>query len=262
MGITKRLLDDNFEEELNESLAQWVYGRFEIENFDEGHPEWENYKDQYFEELKFEQDESDEDWWGDFHEQWRSVDGKTPHELFTISMMESRDLLDSSHLDEPPHHVLSMLYGHVVASIEGYLYATFRELVLNDDGLSLSFVKNDDSFSNKTVSYKVLFFKYKEDPLRKLIDEYLQNFLFHKIKKVSSMYKKVLGVDFGEVKWLYDAVAMRHDCVHRAGFDREGNKVKLDKSVITELIDQSSVFIDLVDKLVLPHRPTPPENEF
>lgn len=263
MGITKRLMEDIQDDELNERIVEWVFNEYEIEDFDEGHPHWDDYRDRYFEEHQFESDEPDDTYWfEEFEAQWRSVDGKTPHELFLISMHESQALLDSSHLDDPAHHVLSMLYGHIVASIEGYLYATFRELVLNDDDLSMRLVNNDNTFSDRKINVTHLFGRYKDDTHRKLIDEYLQDVLFHKIERVSFMYKKVLEVDFGKVEWLYRAVEMRHDCVHRAGFDKEGDKVELDKSTISELIEQSSIFIEVIERKVSPYRANSSEEEF
>ena len=44
MGIAKRMLEDIQEEEFQENISQWVYDKYDIEDFDQGHPDWEDYK--------------------------------------------------------------------------------------------------------------------------------------------------------------------------------------------------------------------------
>jgi hypothetical protein len=68
------------------------------------------------------------------------------------------------------------------------------------------------------------------------------------MEKIKPMYKDVLGFELGDIGWLFKAIQIRHDCAHRAGHDKEGNKVSLTHQGIRELITQSSklaVDIDL-----------------
>ena len=67
--------------------------------------------------------------------------------------------------------------------------------------------------------------------MNKEIRNYLRSILYHNLAKVHVMYKKALRVDvfkaLGDEKKivLFKAVDYRHDCVHRNGFDKDGNKL-------------------------------------
>jgi hypothetical protein len=52
------------------------------------------------------------------------------------------------------------------------------------------------------------------------------------------MYKDVLKVSFGDILWLLKAVEVRHDCVHRAGKNKEDEKVSITKDDLEELVEQ------------------------
>ena len=83
--------------------------------------------------------------------------------------------------------------------------------------------------------------------MRDDVGKYLQDLIFHKIDKVEPMYKSVLGINFGDVKWLFEAVALRHHCVHRAGYDKDGNEVNLGKENIELLISSCSKLVTNIE---------------
>lgn len=64
------------------------------------------------------------------------------------------------------------------------------------------------------------------------------------------MYKSVFDIDFGDVGWLFAAVALRHDCVHRAGYDKNGKEAPLTKESVISLADQSSTLIATVEEAI------------
>ena len=62
------------------------------------------------------------------------------------------------------------------------------------------------------------------------------------------MYKDVLDIDFGDdIRWLFDAVILRHDCVHRAGYDKDGNEVELDKEKVALLINKCKQLVENIE---------------
>lgn len=71
-------------------------------------------------------------------------------------------------------------------------------------------------------------FKEREQ-IKDTVAKYLHDLIFHDLKKIKPMYKDVLGHDFGDISWLFKAVAKRHDCVHRAGHDKDGTPMVLPK---------------------------------
>lgn len=64
------------------------------------------------------------------------------------------------------------------------------------------------------------------------------------------MYKEVLSIDLGEIPWLFKAVLLRHDCVHRNGVDKNGKPTGIDKSSIDTLIRQCAGLIARIDEEV------------
>ena len=61
------------------------------------------------------------------------------------------------------------------------------------------------------------------------------------------MFKDVLDCEFGNISWLFNAVKIRHHCVHRAGIDKDGNKIDISDESIRELVAQSIKLIHSID---------------
>ena len=76
---------------------------------------------------------------------------------------------------------------------------------------------------------------------------YLRDLIFHDLAKIKPMFKDVLGCDFGDISWLFEAVKIRHHCVHRAGQDKDGNKVDISKESIRNLANRSSNLVHAVE---------------
>ncbi|MFX6133628.1 HEPN domain-containing protein [Acinetobacter baumannii] len=130
-----------------------------------------------------------------------------------------------------------MLYGHVVAAIEGFLGSTFIHYVLTFDSLFNKFINSNRDFEK--VSFKIQDFTGDKDPIRDYVKNYLDNFIFHRIDKIKPLFKEVLGFDFGDISWLMKAVHKRHDCVHRAGFTKQSVPVDITEDEIYKLIDNA-----------------------
>ena len=137
-----------------------------------------------------------------------------------------------------------MSYGHIIATVESYLSSTFIDKVFSspDSKYIKKFVDKDHKFGNKKFSMRDVFVQ-KEHP-EDIIKEHLRTFVFHNIADVSEMYRNVLGVDFNEdVEWLTKAVKLRHHCVHRAGYDKNGNEIDLDRIKVKKLIKKCVDFV-------------------
>ena len=50
---------------------------------------------------------------------------------------------------------------------------------------------------------------------------------------------------------LFKAVILRHDCVHRNGFDKEGNELKIfSKSFVQDTTDLNETFVEGIERAV------------
>jgi len=142
-----------------------------------------------------------------------------------------------------------MIHGHIVAAVEAYLSSTFIDTTLSSENHIRRLVESDPEFAKRKFTVKEIF--TKKESLRDDVGKYLQDLIFHKIAKTKEMYLSVLDIDFGEVKWLFDAVELRHHCVHRAGYDKDGNKVDINKKNIESLIENCTVLVQEIESTIM-----------
>lgn len=146
----------------------------------------------------------------------------------------ARELLK---LDVGPNNVFSlnvMIYGHVVAATEGFLSSVFIKTTVGSEDLIKRLVETDPEFSGMKFSMSQLF--EKRESIKDTAAGYLQKLIFHDLKKVKPMYKSVLGHDLGDIGWLFKAVSKRHDCVHRAGYDKDQKPLTFAEDEVAILI--------------------------
>lgn len=127
-----------------------------------------------------------------------------------------------------------MIYGHVVAAAEGFLSSVFIKTTIGSEDLIRRLVETDPKFSEMKFSMSQLF--EKRESIKDTVAGYLQKLIFHDLKKIKPMYKSVLGHDLGDIGWLIKAVSKRHDCVHRAGYDKDGNPLTFAEDELAALI--------------------------
>ncbi len=141
--------------------------------------------------------------------------------------------------------LLVMLHGHVISALEGYLAGKFIHVVTNSEELIRKLVETDPEFSKQKFSMKEIF--EKKDSLKITVSTYLKNLIFHDLKKIKPMYKEVLAHDFGNISWLFKDVEIRHDCVHRAGYDKENNKVNISVDSIKGMLSKVKILTASVE---------------
>jgi len=126
-----------------------------------------------------------------------------------------------------------MLHLHCVAALERYLASRFIALVLQDKNILRKFVEHDKELKNRTFPLSDLF--RKNDDIKKIVAARLDKIYFHRTNDIRVMYKATLNVNLGDLRWFQDAVAIRHDCAHRAGADKNGKNVIVNYQSVREL---------------------------
>lgn len=142
-------------------------------------------------------------------------------------------------IDVGQHNAFSltvMIYGHVVAATEGFLSSVFIKTTTGSEEMIRRLVETDPKFSEMQFSMSQLF--KERESIKDTVAVYLQNLIFHDLKKIKPMYKSVLGLDLGEIGWLFKAVSKRHDCVHRAGYGKDGSQLTFDEGELVTLIQK------------------------
>jgi hypothetical protein len=199
----------------------------------------DNYDD-YLAEIAFE-DYLDEVEYANFLKSISSSYSK----VFDEKIASIKKIMDLSIDEKTDKDLLIMLYGHTISAIEGYIYTTFFNTVMQSDGLLRKLVETDPSLKDKTIKLTDFFIENQpaDAVVKSTITEYLKEIIYHKIKKIKPMYKSVLDIDFGDVGWLFKAVKIRHDCVHRAGYTQDGIEIKVEKDQLKELIKNCEDFV-------------------
>lgn len=219
-----------------EERAEWIRERLGDPDADEDTEGWDEQSEEFDRENQFrDYDDYEDDW---------DVEGKSRVEIFDENIEATLEIIKQSVLPRYEKNLIVMLYGHVVATIEAYLSSTFIHYALSSVDHMRRLVENDPEFAKRKFTVKEIFTKGEE--LKGDISEYLKGLIFHDIAKVKPLYMSVLGIDFGDVQWLFQAVPVRHHCVHRAGYDKDGNEVALTKADVFTLASQAT---DLVHKI-------------
>ena len=237
MGIAKRMWMEQQEQDALVDREAWIRERLSDPDAEEGSRAWQQLSDEY--DIHVGQDEHD------YYEDDWDVRGKSRIEIFTENIAASGEILTLAVSKTSQKNLLVMLHAHVVTTVEAYLSSTFIELSLGADEHMRKLVETDPEFARRKFTIQEIF--TKRESLRDDLRSYLKDLIFHDIAKVKAMYDSVFGIDFGDVKWLFGAVLLRHDCVHRAGYDKDGNEAPLTVSSIQELIGHASALVTMVE---------------
>lgn len=242
MGLSKRYWMEQKEYERQEAKAEWIREQLDNDEADEFTNGWDELSDKY-DEFQ----ENDECYDQEYDDD-PSVFGKSWIELFDESIDACRDILSLNVRTSSSKILLVMLHAHIVSAVESYLSSTFIEHALSTKLNMRRLVESDPEFATRKFSIKEIFTKNEE--LKNDLSKYLRTLIFHDIAKVKRMYQSVLKIDFEEITWLFQAVTTRHHCVHRAGYDKDGNGVQLTTESVKSLIDQAAEFVHKVELLI------------
>ncbi|HBO3134034.1 hypothetical protein ACM71I_23400 [Pseudomonas aeruginosa] len=172
-------------------------------------------------------------------------DPKEPYRIFSEQVHSVAGLLDVDMPENIEFSLHVMLHGHLVAAVEGYLANTFVGLVTASDSLTRKMYETVPELRNKKFDWREVV--EQENPAKLAIASYLSDLVFHNLSKVGLMFKSVLGYEFLNVEWLYRAIEVRHDCVHRAGFTKKGQKVSVNRISIDDLRSQVVELVESVE---------------
>lgn len=169
-------------------------------------------------------------------------------QIFHSHLESVNQLLSVKEFDEQTQFnvlVMLQLHVHIVAAMEHFLSSTFIHKVTNSTELTRKLIETDPEFGNRKFTLNKIFLKQEE--LKVTVGSYLKSLIFHDLKKIKPMYRDVINYDFGNISWLFTAVLCRHDCAHRTGYDKEGNKVSLTIESIEELMNNCKELAENID---------------
>lgn len=149
-------------------------------------------------------------------------------------------------LDEQTRNLLYRnLYANVISCLEAYLSDTAIKRIQKNPEDKRRFVETSPRFKNEKFNMSQIYQKY--EALDKIILIQLRAIIWHKLEVVGHLYKDTFNVGLGDIKPMLQAIAVRHDVVHRNGHDKEGNATVVDKQMVIDLIEDVSNFINNIE---------------
>lgn len=136
----------------------------------------------------------------------------------------------------PSFTLLVMAHSHVVSSFEYFLSSTFIHHVMKSNNLVSKLIQTDSELKKKKYSLEEI--HIKNDGIEGTIAKYLNSIIFHNIERIDPLFKNVLSFEFKDIQWLKKSVNLRHDCAHRAGYNKKGNIINISLASINTLITQ------------------------
>jgi hypothetical protein len=154
---------------------------------------------------------------------------ENPFRTFKISHDQALELLTSNGGDGS-HLINRMVFAHMISALEAFLGDTFIRTVMIDEVKKRKLLDFDEHL--KKDKYTLADIAADGEFVNTQIRKHLRSIIYHNIAKVSVLYKGVLGMDIFKILGsdkdvLFKAINYRHDCVHRNGYDKEGNKLNV-----------------------------------
>lgn len=142
--------------------------------------------------------------------------------------------------------LLKMLYVRIITSVETYLADMIRSKILGNNENIRKFIENDPSFAKRKFQLNEIY--NVSDQIFDIVKKQLSDIIYHDIKKVKPLCESVLKINFPkDIGFIFKAILIRHDLVHRNGKNKGGEDVTVTKEDVLELIQNVNTFIESID---------------
>lgn len=176
-----------------------------------------------------------------------------PYRVFMDSYHHTGDLLADHGGARGDHLVNRMIFSQQITALEAYLGDTLLNEVMRDKDAMQRLIDKDDDLTKEKFTLS----EVSKDPglVERKVRTHLREVMYHNLRKVDVLYDIALGVRILDLATdkasLFKAVLLRHDCVHRNGFDKEGNEINVfTKPFVQNAADLIKAFVEGIEKAV------------
>lgn len=141
-----------------------------------------------------------------------------------------------------------MVFGSTISALEAYLWETMAYWVKRDRDVLKGIVTRMPDFKDQPLKLGAIFDEHEAIEARTLA--YLQNLVWHRWDKVAQLFRFGLGVKLPAVGVFEQALAKRHDIVHRSGCGRDGSPVAVAERDVRDLARAVEAFATEVFDLI------------
>lgn len=136
-----------------------------------------------------------------------------------------------------------LYFAHLFTLMEQYLGDVFIYEISTDRNC---LVKLSQHPKFQSDSLKIPFLMHNS------VEDYLifsmQNMVWHRLNEVDVLYRQVLGISLNTSNQILHYLKLRHDIVHRNGFDITGNPQMITKQQLLNCLGEIVKFISNIDK--------------
>ena len=188
------------------------------------------------------------------------IDYDVPADPFTIFMAsyhQTGDMLADHGVGHGRNLVNRLVFSHQVTALEAYLGDTLLNAVAEDADALQRLLDGDDDLSKEKFTLAAI---QKEPGLvESKVHEHLRAILYHNLAKVDALYNIALGIRIlnftTDKERMFKAIKLRHDCVHRNGFDKDGNELTVFTQLfVRETSDLIRSFVENIENAVRQRR--------
>lgn len=185
-------------------------------------------------------------------EEWSDYElPENPYSIWMASYEQARTFLEAHGSEDGGALANRMVFSQHVAALEAFLGDTLIKATLHDPKVIVRLLENDIELRKDRVS--LLDVQANPTLVVDRVSGYLRDVRYHNLAKVSVLYKIALGVDLlierDQTDRLFAAMQLRHDCVHRNGFNKDG--VKLENFTKSYVSETAAEFCKLVARIDL-----------
>lgn len=173
-----------------------------------------------------------------------------PHSIALESLRQLTIMVGAPSPENDPQFTNRLIFAGAVSSLEAYLGDTLINAVRSKADVRDELLKNNQKLGSISISAAELAANPQAVTLRVVHD--LKAILYHNLEVVNVLYRDAFGVGLFPSKdqsdILFPAMRKRHDCVHRNGCDKEGNKLTdFDDDYVRSTIDAIVAVVDHVE---------------
>jgi len=143
-----------------------------------------------------------------------------------------------------------LVFVGAVSTMEAYLGDTLINAVQAEADIRTNLLKNNQKLGDEKITAAEL--AVNPDAMAHRIVIKLREFLYHNLQAVSALYKDAFDIGLTPSKTesdiLFQAMSKRHDCVHRNGRNKDGEKLNdFTDDYVIKVVDTITKVVDHVE---------------
>lgn len=187
----------------------------------------------------------------DMDEWEKYVIPENPHEIFRSTIGPLKGILEDHVNDHAKGLLIRMVFSQAITAFEAYFCDTLIKNVTESKKAMQLLLKKDGPLSQ--VKFSLTDVLANPKIVEEEIQKSLRNRLYHKVTEVARLYDNAMEISItpnkADMERLKTDIGYRHDCVHRNGVDKEGNKLTvLTKDYVSETLEVVERFVEHTEK--------------